>query len=192
MSNSDLTANFAFLFKVQRDAIALKNKGTAAESSVATEQGNAVNHVTKLTLNGDATSQLTVPTGGGANYGIPLKLYTFPANCKVTINSACMRIFVEGSPLILGDTPEFGVGTQAASGYIAALVGDQENVVDALESVPLNDKAVVRHKITTLTSGHEPPLCLYLNTAGWFSDLGYVQACGDITIEWTCMEIPAE
>lgn len=100
---------------------------TTAATTVAEEQGDGFNHVTKLTMTAFAVGT----SGDNAALGIGAKFYTFPAG-TIEIISASMVGGLTAAISVTTDTPEVGIGTVIASGAVSVLSGTAtfEDVID--------------------------------------------------------------
>jgi hypothetical protein len=90
---------------------------TTAATTVATEYGDGVNHVTKLAMTGFAIGT----SGDAAAKAIGAKMYTWPSGVDVFVDQVVSDGGVTCAISATTDTPEFGFGTVVASGVTATL-----------------------------------------------------------------------
>lgn len=167
-------------------AIVTENVGAVAAGSSVVEEGDAVNHVTTITV--DTTYGAIA---GGANLGLGKLLYTFPAGA---INIKASKIDIDLTALdgnIDADTPELGLGTVIASGAVAVLSGTAtfediltgQVVADCLGTNTV--KTVATSKVIETADAHT----VHLNIADGWAVGGEVAlpVTGTVTIEWSFM-----
>lgn len=164
---------------------AVSNLGAAATGVTATEYGDGINHVTKLTFSAKAVAAVA----GAADEGIGVLMYTFPAG-NILVRAAYMSIALgDTADLIDADTPDGGLGTTVASGAVALLSGTAafENILTGQTFNDVNGTAEVKtvsdQPLTIAAGGNHT---VYLNLAdGWAGADAGVTATGTIVLEWT-------
>ena len=157
--------------------------GTAAPGVIAEEFGTKYARTTVLTFD-----RLALPAiAGGASLGVGKLLYTLPAGACV-IDSARLRVAVEGVAAIQADTPDVGLGTVIASGAVAVLGGTAtfENILTGQTMTDCDgtytDAAVATQLVIAAAGAHT----IYLNIAdGWASGGDpSADATGKVVIHW--------
>jgi hypothetical protein len=169
---------------------------TTAATTTAVEYGNAIEHLTKLTL----TSFAVGTSGDNASLGIGAKFYTFPAG-TIQVIDATMVGGLTAAISATTDTPEVGIGTVIASGAVAVLSGTAtfEDIIngnvsgDGGDTVAPNVAGGTFYKNSSFTA---PVLIkttggkardLFLNVADGWADVtaaGAVTFTGVITLKW--------
>ena len=163
---------------------------TTGATTVATELGDGINHVTKLTMTAFAVGT----SGDNASLGIGAKFYTLPAGTMMVENAS----IVGGLTAAISNTaqtPEIGIGTVIASGAVAVLGGTAtfENVFEGtavadvagttFQGVDNPNGATSSPLLITSAGSHD----LFLNVAVAWADVtaaGAVTFTGVITVKW--------
>lgn len=160
------------------------NIGTAATGVLAVELGDSSNHVTELDI-----STVLGAIAGGADLGLGIPLYTFPAG---VINQKAASINVDFDELdgnVTADTPELGLGTTVAAGAVAVLGGTPafENIHTGTAMADCNGTPLVSTLATSLVINAAGDHVVYLNTAdGWAAGgEAAMPVTGKVTLEWT-------
>ena len=161
---------------------------TTPATTVAVEYGDAINHVTKLTLTGFVVDD----SGDNANLAIGASLYTFPAG-DILVDNASFVGGVTAAISITTDTPEVGIGTVIGSGANATLSTTGEDILEGGGVVAPDVAGTSFGKGSTRTFplfiaaagglSHE----IFLNIADGWADVaaaGEVTVDGVITISW--------
>jgi hypothetical protein len=169
---------------------------TTSATTVASETGNGIAHVTQLTL----TSFAVGTSGDNASLGIGAKFYTLPAG-TIEIIAATMVGGLTAAISNTAQTPEVGIGTVIASGAVSVLSGTAtfEDVIDGNTSTTGGDTVApdvagtafykgggARLPVLIKTTGgksHD----LFLNVAVAWADVtaaGAVTFTGVITLVW--------
>lgn len=172
--------------------------GTVTTSATTTvvEYGNAVDHLTVLTLTAFAVG--TVPDN--ASLGIGASLYTFPAG-TIAVENTSMKGGFTGAVSVTTPTPEIGLGTVIASGAVSVLSGTAtfEDLMDGNTSGIGGDTVAPDIAGTTFykTSSYTAPICIktsggkshtvFLNCAAVWADVAAPGAgtfTGVVTLKW--------
>lgn len=163
---------------------------TTAATTVATELGDGVDHVTKLTMT--AFSAGTV--GDNASLGIGAKFYTLPAGSHMIENASIVGTF-NAAVSDTASTPEIGIGTVIASGAVSVLGGTAtfENVIEgatiadvaseAIERIDEPNAASPAPLLITAAGSHD----LFLNAAAAWANVTTAAPLlftGVITVRW--------
>lgn len=166
------------------------NSGVVAAPCVGTEFGDKYSHTTVLSLEGASAVLPDIP--GGADLGVGVKLYDFPAGA-IIVESA--RIYdvaiqqVDGN--ITADTPDVGLGTTIASGVVAVLSGTAafENVMTGQTFTDCDGTAEDVTIATQLIINPADSHSLYLNVADGWAASGDDAAVlsGQVIINWRYM-----
>lgn len=178
------------------------NVGTVgAATVVAAEYGNAINHLTVLTLTGFAVGT----SGDNESLALGAKFYTWPTGKNILVEWAALSGGITAAISVTTDTPEVGVGTVAATGAAATLTtATWENIIDGGASGSSIDAATVApdvagtvfHKksLTTVTpiikASGGGARDVFLNVAdGWanVTAAGAVTFTGTIVLKWTIL-----
>lgn len=160
------------------------SNGTAGTGFTAVEHGSSVDHLTVLTV--DAAFGAIA---GGADLGLGILAYTFPAG-KIFIEAAYASLaFDEADGNITADTPDWGLGTVVASGEVAVLGGTAtfENIMTGQTAADCNgtvNEAAVCTPLAIATAGAHT---MYLNIAdGWAaSGETALPVAGTIAVRWS-------
>lgn len=161
--------------------------GTAATGVTATEYGDGIRNLTKLTF-GDKAGGFAFPAiAGGANLAVGALAYTFPAGDILVGRVATYDLtLTEDDGNITADTPDVGIGTVIGTGVVAVLGGTAtfEDILTGQTSVALavTDVAATVNKTIQAAAAHT----VYLNAAdGWAaSGEDDMSASGDVWLEW--------
>lgn len=171
---------------------------TTAATTTAVEHGDAINHLTVLTMTAFAIGT----SADNAALAIGAKFYTWPTGVNILVENTAISGGVTAAISVTTDTPELGIGTVVASTATATLsTGTWENLVDGGASGSSVDAAAVApdvagtvfHKksLTTVTpiikSTGGAARDLFLNAAATWADVaaaGAVTFTGTITIRW--------
>lgn len=169
---------------------------TTAGTTVAEEHGDAIEHLTKLTMTAFAVGTIA----DNASLGIGAKFYTFPAGAHEVMSMAMVGALT-GAVSVTAQTPEVGVGSVIASGAVSVLSGTAtfEEYIDGNASGSGGDtvapdlaagafykNGAFTAPILIKTSGgksHD----LFLNAAAAWADVaatGALTFTGVITIKW--------
>jgi hypothetical protein len=161
---------------------------TTAATTAAVEYGDAINHVTKLTLTNFAVGD----SGDNASLAIGASLYTFPAG-DILVDNASFVGGITAAISITTDTPELGIGTVIGSGANATLSTTGEDILEG-GNVAAPDVAG-----TSFGKGSTRTFPLYIAAAGGLSHeiflnvadgwanvaaAGAVTVTGVITLSW--------
>ena len=124
-----------------------RNIGTANAGVYAVEYGDAHCHTTKLTVN--AVNSLTVADSAAICDGY--LLYTFPAGDLVVDWTYMSMAVTVGSPQLVNDTPDVGIGTVIGTGAVATLDGTAtfEDLITGQTANDANGTAEVASLIPT-------------------------------------------
>jgi hypothetical protein len=182
------------------NALTASNVGTVttAATTVAEEHGDAIEHLTVLTMTNFALGN----SGDNAALAIGAKFYTWPTGVNILVENTTISGGITAAISVTTDTPEVGIGTVIASGANATLTtATWENLVDGGASGSSVDAAAVApdvagtvfHKksLTTITpiikASGGASRDLFLNAAVTWSDVtavGAVTFSGKISIRW--------
>lgn len=171
---------------------------TTAATTTATEYGNAIEHLTVLTMTAFAVGT----SADNAALAIGAKFYTWPSGFNILVESTAISGGVTAAISVTTDTPELGIGTVIASTATATLsTTTWENLVDGGASGSSVDAAAVAPDVAG-TVFHKKNLTtvqpiikasggaardLFLNAAVTWADVaavGAVTFTGTITIKW--------
>lgn len=167
------------------------NVGTKADVTTlaVSEQGDAVNHKTVLTLTDFAVGSAT----GAAALGFGSLIYTLPAGAQLS-TILYMSVALTGTTTIVADTPDFGVGSVIATGVVSVLGGTAtfEDYLTGQTSGAISGSNV-KTAMTGATAGIHTGIALnasgstktlFLNCADTWAGTGDVTATGTITLIW--------
>lgn len=162
----------------------ISNIGVAAAGVTAVEYGDAINHVTKLTLD------TTLPAiAGGANLAVGKLLYTLPVGAQVISASQMNIALTAADGNIDADTPEVGLGSVIASGVVDVLSGTAtfEDILTGQVATDCAGTAITAAVGTILATNTGGVKAVFLNVAdGWAA--GGEAACpvtGTVVIHWS-------
>lgn len=158
--------------------------GTAGTNVTAYEYGTPWRRTTVLSL-----SSVDLPDiAGGADLGVGMLVYTFPAG-EVCIRDTYMSVAiqqVDGN--ITADTPDVGIGTVIASGAVAVLSGTAtfENILTGQTAADCDGTATVKTVDTPLVIATAGAHTVYLNVADGWAASGEANGTvsGTIVINW--------
>ncbi|MEP0323295.1 hypothetical protein [Bauldia litoralis] len=165
--------------------------GAASGNATAAELGNSFDHLTILTL-----ADFAIGTSGdGAALALGALLYTFPAGDIIVEYGAFNQFGLTGDISVTTDTPEYGLGTTAASGVNATLGAVATTAEDILGPFVAADVAgTVADNEGFPYAGAKPMLMrsaeahtCYLNVADTWADVtaaGAVTGDGIIILKW--------
>lgn len=171
---------------------------TTAATTVATEYGNAIDHLTVLTMTNFAVGT----SGDNANLALGAKFYTWPTGLNILVQETVISGGITAAISVTTDTPEVGIGTVVASGANATLTtATWENLVDGGASGSSVDAAAVapdvagtafyKKNLSTVTpvikATGGAARDLFLNVADGWADVtaaGAVTFTGTISIKW--------
>lgn len=175
------------------------NVGTVTTSSttVAQEHGDAIDHLTKLTMTNFAVGT----SGDNGNLAIGAKFYTWPTGFDILVLEATIDGGITAAISVTTDTPEVGIGTTTGTGSVAVLSSTMENIVDGGASGSSVDAAAIapdvagtvfrKKSLTTVTpiikASGGASRDLYLNVADGWADVdavGAVTFTGVVTLRW--------
>lgn len=162
------------------------NLGVASSAVTVKEYGSAYSHTTVLTFTGSAA--VLPDIAGGANLGVGVLLYTFPAGA-VRVSASKMSVAItQTDGNITADTPDIGLGTTIASGAVAVLGGTAafENILTGQTAADCNGTATVKTVDTSLVIESSGAHTVYLNVADGWAASGDDAAIltGTVTIHW--------
>jgi len=163
--------------------------GTVATATglAVTEEGDAINHKTILTLTDFAVGSAVA----AADLAVGALLYTLPAGAQI-VKAVYFNVALTGTITIVGDTPDIGVGSTIGTGAIALLTTTMIDYVDGQTSGAISGANAVT-VLKTATAGAFTGIALnvaasaktfYLNCADGWAGAGDVTATGVIHIMW--------
>lgn len=174
---------------------------TTAATTVATEYGNAIDHLTVLSMTNFAVGT----SADNAALAIGAKFYTWPTGTNILVQQAVIAGGITAAISVTTDTPEVGIGTVIASGANATLTtGTWENLIDGGASGSSIDAASVapdvagtafyKKNLTTVTpiikASGGAARDLFLNVAATWANVtaaGAVTFTGNIILRWTVL-----
>lgn len=167
-------------------AAAVASAGTAETGFTAAEAGNAVYHRTTLTVD-----TVLPAIAGGANLGVGVLAYTFPAG-RIVIHASSIDLAIQQTEEnITADTPEIGLGTTIASGAVAVLSGTAafENILTGQVAADCDGTPTLKTLATVLVLEAADDHTVHINVAdGWAADGDAAAALtGSVVLVWSLM-----
>lgn len=164
-----------------------ENVGTPATGVTAETFGFGDRFRTVLTVSKDFGA-----IAGGANLGLGVLLFTFPAG-DIMVEASKLNIALQQTEdNVTADTPDIGLGTTVASGAVAVLGGTAafENIHTGQTAADCDGTATVNTLGTQLVIEAADSHAVYLNIAdGWAAGgdaaLG---ASGEVVLIWTLVD----
>ena len=159
---------------------------TATGLSV-TEEGDAVNHKTIITL---ADFAVGSPVAA-ADLAFGALLYTLPAGAQI-VEAIYLDIALTGTTTIVGDTPDVGIGSTMGTGAAALLATTTIDYYDGVTSGAISGSNAITG-LKAATAGALTGIALnvaasaktiYLNCADGWAGAGDVTATGVINVIW--------
>lgn len=164
-----------------------ESAGTAAAGVTAVEAGNAVDHLTTLTVD-----TVLPAIAGGAALAVGVLAYTLPAG-RILIQAAGIDLAItQTEDNITADTPEIGLGTLEATGAEATL-GDvgaaAENIVGGQVAADCDGTATLKTLAPGLVIEAADDHTVYINVADtWAADGDAAAALtGTAVLRWTLL-----
>lgn len=169
--------------------LTVESVGTAPSTTglTVTEEGDAVNHKTIITLEDFAVGSPTA----AANLAFGALLYTLPAGAQI-VEATYMSLALTGTVNIVADTPDVGIGSTIGTGAIALLTTTMIDHLDGQTSGAISGANSVT-ALTTATAGALTGIALnvaasaktlYLNCADGWAGAGDVTATGVVHVIW--------
>lgn len=170
--------------------------GTVGATTVtADEYGNAIDHVTKLTLTSFAVG--TIADNAALAFGA--LMYTFPAG-TILVPEMTIVGGLTGAVSVTAQTPEVGIGSAVASGASATLSTTMEDYIDGgatggiggdstapdIAGTTFYKSALFTNPVIVKTSSGKART-LYLNVAATWADVaaaGAMTFTGVVTFRW--------
>lgn len=157
---------------------------------VATEYGDGLDHITKLTLTAFAVGL----SGDAGNLARGALLYTLPAG-DIIVESSHINVGLTLADAIQTDTPEVGLGTVACAGEVQATLGavgaTAEDILEGVAVADVAGTAKVNTKPPTaavpLVIAAASPHTVNLNVADGWANLtaaSAITATGSVVIRW--------
>lgn len=167
----------------------VESAGTApvATGLTVTEEGDAINHKTIITL---ADFAVGSPVAA-ADLAFGALLYTLPAGAQI-VDAVYADIALTGTTTIVGDTPDVGVGSTIGTGAIALLTTTMIDYYDGVTSGAISGANAITG-LKAATAGALTGIALnvaasaktiYLNCADGWAGAGDVTATGVIHVIW--------
>lgn len=166
------------------------NKGVVAAPCRVEEFGDKYQHTTILTFEG--ASAVLPAIAGGADLGVGVKLYDFPAGAVIVDSARLYDVAIQQTDgNIDADTPDVGLGTTIASGVVAVLSGTAafENVLTGQTFTDCDGTAEDVTLGTQLVIAPADSHSLYLNVADGWAANGDAAAVlsGQVIVQWRYM-----
>ena len=165
------------------------NQGTAGTNCTVNEHWTSpFTCTTKITL-----TAVDVPDiAGGADLGVGMLIYTFPAGEACVRGSGMSVAIQQVDGNITADTPDVGLGTVIASGAVAVLSGTAtfENILTGQTATDCDGTAIIANVETDLAIATAGAHTVYLNVADGWAASGDANArvSGTVIIHWSCYD----